>query len=148
MNRSLTERFSQNGKKKLAAVFLTASLAMGGTAEVLAADGYGPGRKGVSTPDTSGYTYSDLITDAQSGQVREITQKGDEIYVEFNDRTGHLKMTVPENENIVDRFDPLGVDVRAIPKEEAQEQKKKKVEGRIGSFCLAALYFFGLYCNA
>lgn len=130
MNRSLTERFSENGKKKLAAVFLTTALAAGGATEALADGyGYGPGRKGISTPDTSGYSYSDLITDAQNGQVREITQKGDEIYVEFNDRPGHLKMTVPENENIVDRFDPFGVDVRAVPKAEAPEEKKEKGGG-------------------
>lgn len=134
MDRRLTDYFTKTGKKKLAAVFLTTALAGVAGHDAQAANSLyapdpgrspGPGRM----TDVTDYSYSDLITDAQDGRVREITQKGEEIFIRFEGRDGQYRMAVPANENIVDRFDPHGVDVRAVPAEDKKSEKDNSGSG-------------------
>ena len=60
-----------------------------------------------------GITYSEFVAAARSGQVSDVTIKGQEAYGVFSASGEKFKVMVPPNENIVDRLDGTPVEIAA-----------------------------------
>ena len=90
-------------KARLAAVFLAATLATGCGVN--------------SNENTSDYSYTQFVRDAQNGEVSEVTLQGDILTGRRDDTGEQFKIVIPENENVVDRLQGTGVDINTLEKE-------------------------------
>lgn len=57
--------------------------------------------------------YSDFIADAQAGRVSDITIKGQEVTGHFSSTGDPFKTLIPQGENVVERIDGTGIQIKA-----------------------------------
>ena len=64
-----------------------------------------------------GIAFSDFLTEVQSGQVREVTIKGQEISGVYGDGR-EFRTFAPDDPQLVERLTSRGVTIKAVPQEE------------------------------
>jgi cell division protease FtsH len=96
-----SSKYAKNPRaSKLAAVFLSAALMTGCGVDNSAEQEY------------SDYSYTEFVRDAQEGEVSEVTIQGNVLSGRKDDTGEPFKLVIPENENVVDRLQGTGVDIK------------------------------------
>ena len=75
-------------------------------------------QQGVSGGDE--LSYSEFMAGAQDGRIRDVVIKGNEVTGSFANSGESFQVVVPPNENVVDRLQNTGVEIKARPEDPEQ----------------------------